>query len=87
MGSFLFAAAGFLWPFWPLSAAGILLAALLGYPVFAILLGLLLDVAYGAPLGHWGPLYVPFTILSVLGVLARSLGSRYLRRGAQSDRV
>ena len=85
--SFLLAAVGFLWPFWPLAAAGILLAALAGRPYVALALGLLLDIAYGAPLGHWHFLYVPFTLLAALAVCARYFGARYLRRDSASGPV
>ena len=69
--SFIIAAVGFLLPFWPLTAVGVLLAALSGRWFFAILLGLLIDVAYGAPVGRFYFLYVPFTLLAVVGALAR----------------
>ncbi len=43
--SFALSAIGFLLPFWPLAVVGILLAALSGRVVFAIAIGLLLDIA------------------------------------------
>lgn len=75
--SFATAAAGFLLPFWPLSIAGILLAALSGRWIFAIAVGLLLDIAYGAPMN--APfLFFPFTLVALLGVVGRSFASKYL---------
>ncbi|MEK7613229.1 MAG: hypothetical protein AAB449_03755 [Patescibacteria group bacterium] len=85
--SFATAAAGFLLPFWPLSVAGILIAALSGRWIFAIAVGLLFDVAYGAPLGNSQFLYFPFTIVALCGVLARHFGVRYLFNKNLPDKV
>ncbi len=49
--SFALAAAGFLMPLWPLSVLGLLLAALSGRWLFAIAMGLLLDIGWGPPGG------------------------------------
>jgi hypothetical protein len=75
--TFLLAAAGFLVPFWPLSVLGTLIAALSGRWIFAILMGLLLDIAWGAPTGTLRFLFFPFTIVALLGVIARYWGSYY----------
>lgn len=79
--SFICAAAGFLLPWWPLSVVGILLAAFAGRYFFAIALGLLLDVAYGAPVGRWHVLYFPFALLGIAAAAVRYWGVRYVRRG------
>ena len=76
--SFATASAGFLLPFWPLSVAGILLASLSGRWTFAIAIGLLFDIAYGAPMGNMKYLYFPFTAVALLGILARIFSLRYL---------
>lgn len=76
--SFAAAAAGFLLPFWPLSVAGILVAALSGRWLFAIAAGALFDVAYGAPTGTAHLLFFPLVLVALGGVLARTLGARYL---------
>lgn len=76
--SFAIAAIGFLLPFWPLSVVGILLAALSGRWIFAIAIGLLLDIAYGAPMGSAQFLYFPFTLVALLGVVIRYFGRKYL---------
>jgi hypothetical protein len=78
--AFVLVALGFLVGFWPLSVAGILLAALMGRWAAAVLLGLLLDIAYGTPVGRLHFLYLPFTLLALLGVLARQLKLHYFRR-------
>ena len=78
--SFVLAALGFLLSFWPLSVAGILLAALMGRWVTAILLGLLKDIAYGTPVGVLHFLFFPFTLLALLGIVARQLKLRYFRK-------
>ncbi len=80
VGAFVLAALGFLFGFWPLSIAGVLLAAFAGRFVVAILLGLLLDVAYGTPLGRLHFLLFPFTSLALLGIIARHIKLRYFRK-------
>ncbi len=76
--SFALSAIGFLLPFWPLAVVGILLAALSGRVVFAIAIGLLLDIAYGAPLQTAHMLFFPFAAVAVVGILARVLGKKYI---------
>ena len=76
--SFVLAAAGFLWPFWPLSVLGIALCAFSGRWFFAILIGLLLDVGYGVPVGRFAFLYVPFTLCALVCGLLRLFAVRYL---------
>lgn len=78
--SFAVAAAGFLLPLWQLSLLGIALAVLSGQWIFAIIIGLLLDVAYGAPVGRWHVLYFPFTIFALVGALLRYYFSSYMRK-------
>ena len=75
--TFLLASAGFLYPFWPLSVAGVLLASLSGRFMFGILIGLILDLAWGAPTGTLHYLFFPFTIVALLGLIARYSGSYY----------
>lgn len=76
--SFLFSAAGFLLPFWPLSGAGVLLFALTGRVFFALFVGLLLDIAWGPPPGYFRVLSFPFVLLSLGGSLIYALAGRYL---------
>jgi hypothetical protein len=83
--SFVLAAAGFLLPFWPLELAGVLLAALSGHWIFAVGLGLLLDLAYGAPVGRFEFLYLPFTLAALLGALVYRVGLRYLFDATRHD--
>lgn len=71
------ACAGFLVPFWPLSALAVALLALWGRWFIAIVVGLLLDLAWGAPLGIAHFLYFPFTLLAALLALARLFGAKY----------
>jgi len=58
---------------------GILLAALSGRWLTAVLIGVLLDVAWGAPVGRLHFLYVPFTILAVALSLCRAVIAGYIR--------
>lgn len=76
--TFALAGAGFLVPFWPLSVAGVAIAALSGRWVFAIIVGLLLDIAWGAPTGTMHLLFFPFTLLALICALLRIFGGRYL---------
>lgn len=83
--SFLIAAAGFLWPFWPLTLLGIAICALSGRWVFAVGIGLLLDVGYGAPVGPFEALYVPFTLFALVCSAAYLFGGRYVfQRGSET---
>ncbi len=74
---FLLAALGFVLPFWPLSALGIALIALMGRWFLAVAVGLLLDLAWGAPIGLVHYLYFPFTLFAALCALARLAGATY----------
>lgn len=85
--SFMLVASGFFFEWWPVSVAGILLAALGGRPVASILLALLIDVAYGAPTAWFHFLYFPFTVLALLCILARALGARYLLKKSPQERL
>ena len=75
--TFLLAAAGFLLELWPLCVTGVLLAALSGRWLFAVLVALLIDVAWGAPTGALGFILFPLTALALIAALARMFGSRY----------
>jgi len=73
--------AGFVFSFWPLGLLGLLLAAAVGQYGFAIVIGLLMDIGYGAPIGQWHFLYVPFTLLSFILCVLHYLLSAYFREG------
>lgn len=75
---FIVAALGFLVPFWPLCLLGIALMALWGRWLPAIITGLLLDLAWGAPVGLLHFLYFPFTICAAALALARFVGAKYV---------
>jgi hypothetical protein len=70
-------ALGFVLPFWPLSALGLILLSLWGRWLVALLLGLLIDVAWGAPVGALHFIYFPFAALALVVALARLYGARY----------
>ena len=70
--AFLIIAAGFLFGFWPLALVGVVLAVALGHWVSALLFGLLLDVAYGVPVGFFHFVYFPITLFAVVSVIVRS---------------
>lgn len=75
--SFAIAATGFLLPFWPLCVVGILIAALSGRYVFAIIMGLLLDLGFGQPTGITRYLMVPFALLAGIASLMRVYAGAY----------
>jgi hypothetical protein len=81
------AAAGFLLSFWPLAAAGVVLAGLSPHPVLAVGFGIMLDLAYGAPLGGLYVLFFPMTLLALASVLARRLGRRYFFDSSLQERL
>lgn len=85
--SFLLAALGFLLPLWPLSALGILLAGLSGRYLFAIAMGFLFDIAYGAPAGVFHLVWFPFTFLALAALLFWVLARRYFLGSARSETV
>ena len=82
--SFALAAVGFLLPLWPLTLMGIAIAALSGRWIFAVIIGLLLDVAYGTPVGRWHFLYFPFTIFAFVAALIRYYASAYIRKSSRN---
>ena len=75
--TFILASAGFLLPFWPLSVAGVAIATLSGRWVFAVIIGLLLDIAWGAPTGTYRYIFFPFTVLALVCMIARYYGAYY----------
>ena len=84
---FLLAALGFLLPLLPLSALGILIAGLSGRYLFAIAIGLLFDIAYGAPMGALHFVWFPFTLVALVAMLGSELAKRYLLGRTQSKTV
>ena len=72
---FLIAAGSFLLGWWPVAIVGIVAMGFVGRGLFAVLLGLLFDLAYGTPLGLAAYLFFPFTLLG-LGVVAVRYGAR-----------
>ncbi len=83
--SFIIAVAGLLLPLWPLCVAGILIAALSGRWLFAAFVGLLIDIAWGAPAGMLHYLYFPFTALALLGALAHWFFAGYFLDRTPTD--
>ncbi len=85
--AFVIAAAGFFLPFWPLIVLGVVVAALSGRWIFAMLMALLIDVALGPPHGVLHMLYVPFTLLALLCALAHYFLSGYFLDRGSPDRL
>lgn len=78
------ALAGFLIPLWPLGLIGIALAALSGPWIFAVGIGILLDIAYGAPVGLWHFLYFPFTLFALVVAGVRYYLAAYMRKSSRN---
>ncbi len=78
--SFALVGGGLLFPFWPLSVLGVALAAFARRFVFTVCMGILLDLAWGAPTGMFSYFFFPMTALSLLFVLARIVADRYFLR-------
>ncbi len=85
--AFLLASAGFLVPMWPLSVAGIMLAAFCGRWIFAVVVGLLLDIALGAPTGTYQYFFFPFTIVALVGLIAHYYGKQYFFDRNQQEKI
>lgn len=75
---FVLVGAGFFLPFWPLSVLAVVLAGLMGRSIFAVALGLLLDIAWGIPTGILGALMFPATLLALLCIGLRFFANRHL---------
>lgn len=80
-------AAGFLIPLWPLSVLGVVLVALLGRWFLALLLGLVLDLAWGAPPGMLHFLLFPMTLCAILAALVRLVASKYFISAGPPERL
>ncbi|MDB5225353.1 MAG: hypothetical protein JWL87_305 [Candidatus Adlerbacteria bacterium] len=85
--TFAIAATGFLLPFWPLCVVGVLIAALSGRYIFAVVVALLIDLGLGMPTGVLHYLVLPFTVLAVIAALARIFGAAYFLDKTPLDRL
>ncbi len=66
---------------WPISLMLVMFAALSGRSFFAVIFGLLCDLAYGVPpAGVLHTIMFPFTLSAVVCVLVRRGAALYLRR-------
>jgi len=77
--------ASFLFEFWPLAVIGLAALGFVGRGFLAPLLGLLLDLAYGAPVGLVTYLFFPYTLLGLLTLGIRYSFGRYLLERASRD--
>ncbi len=74
------AVAGFAVPCWQLAILAVLAAAISGRYALAVCLGLLLDIAYGVPVGVLHALLFPFTLLALITVGGAFVMSNSLRK-------
>ena len=63
---------------------GVLLLALSGQVVGALVCGVLLDSAYGVPLGTLHFVYLPFTLLAFAGTAVHYYLFAYVRKSSRS---
>jgi hypothetical protein len=70
--------ASFFVSIWPLAVAGLVLLLLLRFFILALLLGLCLDLIYGAPSGLPSVLALPFTFLTIAGASGYLFLERFL---------
>ncbi|MCX6820203.1 MAG: hypothetical protein NT019_02920 [Candidatus Adlerbacteria bacterium] len=75
----LFVLLAFLFSWWPFALVGVVLAALCGRAVTAVVLALVLDCAYGVPSGYVHVIFFPFTFLALCIVSARAVLARHMR--------
>ena len=83
LGAFL---GGFLFSFWPLCLAGLLLSGAMGRYVTALVIGVCMDLLYGAPIGLLQFMHVPFTLLAFTLTVLHYYLSVYFR-DERSDRL
>jgi hypothetical protein len=69
--AFACAAGGLLLGLWPLSVTGVVLAALCGRWIVATGMALVLDLAWGPPVGELHLVYLPLTVCALVCALAR----------------
>src|SRR5689334_4215668 len=84
---FMLGGLGFLLSLWPLEALSIALGAVGGEYIFALFLGILLDVAYGVPPGLLHFLFFPFTLLAALGIVIRIVVKRYFLQKSPQEKI
>lgn len=80
-------AGSFLAGFWPLAALGVVGMGFVGRGLFAVVLGLLLDLAYGAPVGLAAYMLFPFTILGLTVVVVRFWSARYFMNRSSPEHL
>jgi hypothetical protein len=85
--AFMLAAGGFIIGWWPLELVGILVGAGAGSGIAAVGIGLLLDIALGAPTGLAHYLYFPFSIIAIIALAARYMGVKYFFERSPHDTV
>jgi hypothetical protein len=78
-------AGGFLFAYWPLALAGVAVAALGGSGASALGLGLLCDLAYGAPPGWLQYAVFPFTLAALAAFVAGKVLSRLIMNRSLQD--
>jgi hypothetical protein len=74
-------AGGILFGWWLLAYAGVLLAAVCGRFVLALLLAMVLDLMYGAPTGMFQYIAFPFVVFTLIVVLVQAFLVRHIREG------
>ena len=84
---FVVTSGSFLLELWPLAAAGVVAMGFVGRGLLALPLGLLLDLAYGAPVGPAAYLFFPFTVAALATVIVRYSTRRYFIKRTSSEHL
>ena len=84
---FVVTAGSFLLEMWPVATVGVIAMGFVGRGFLAPLLGLLLDFAYGAPLGTASYLFFPFALLGFIVVALRYSTRRFFLDRASPDKL
>lgn len=79
--------AAFLFGWWPLALAGVLIGALSGQGVLAVCFGFMLDIAYGPPPGLVHYLEFPFALCALAGWIVHYIAKQYLFDSSLQDRL
>ena len=82
----LIALLGFLF-YWPLGIIAILLAVFFEHYAVAIIIGIILDLAWGPPPASFHFLFFPLTILALVSMVVRISVKRYVRDQGRGERL
>lgn len=80
IGALFFLSVGFFASWWVLSLVGLVMVLYAGRPLLGVLIGVVLDLIYGVPVGWLHFLYIPFTLCACALTLASRGLPYYVRK-------